>query len=102
MKRLGLVWFRNNLRLHDNEVGCDIALDSACPLSHKVLVWAHANNDFVNHLYCFDPRQITEKTYKCDFVKCDKHRLKFLIETVGDLRTSLVNKSRFESDDAPC
>ena len=27
MKRLGLVWFRNNLRLHDNEVDCDIALD---------------------------------------------------------------------------
>lgn len=77
MKRLGLVWFRNNLRLHDNEV----------------LVWAHANNDFVNHLYCFDPRQITEKTYKCDFVKCDKHRLKFLIETVDNLRSSLVNKS---------
>ena len=60
----------------------------------KVLAWAHANNDFVNHLYCFDPRQITEKTYKCDLVKCDKYRLKFLIETIENLNASLASKGR--------
>ncbi|CAM4784737.1 unnamed protein product [Rotaria magnacalcarata] len=75
MKRLGIVWFRNNLRLHDNEL----------------LAWAHTNNDYVNHVYCFDPRQITDKTYKCNFVKCDKYRLKFLIETIENLNISLVS-----------
>ncbi|UJR31796.1 hypothetical protein I4U23_019273 [Adineta vaga] len=76
MKRLGIVCFRYDLRLHDNEL----------------LVWAHTNNDYVIHMYCFDPRQITAKTYKCDLVKCDKYRLKFLLETIEDLNTSLNNK----------
>ncbi|CAF3299971.1 unnamed protein product [Rotaria sp. Silwood2] len=43
-------------------------------------------------MYCFDSRQVIEKTYRCDFVKCDKYRLKFLIETVENLNASLVNK----------
>jgi deoxyribodipyrimidine photo-lyase len=47
-------------------------------------------------MYCFDPRQITDKTYKCDFVKCDKYRLKFLIETIENLNVSLINKGRCE------
>ncbi|CAF0888048.1 unnamed protein product [Adineta ricciae] len=76
MKRLAIVLFRYDLRLHDNEL----------------LVWAHANHDYVIHTYCFDPRQITDKTYKCDLVKCDKYRLKFLIETIEDLNISLVNR----------
>jgi hypothetical protein len=50
-------------------------------------------------MYCFDPRQITDKTYKCDFVKCDKHRLKFLIETIEDLNTSLINKGRYGEEE---
>ncbi|CAF3627481.1 unnamed protein product [Adineta steineri] len=75
MKRLGIVWFRDDLRLHDNET----------------LAWAHMNNDYVIHIYCFDPRQITAKTYKCDFVKTDKYRLKFLMETIENLNTSLMN-----------
>ncbi len=62
----------------------------------QLLVWAHANNDYVIHMYCFDPRQITDKTYKCGFVKCDKYRLKFLIETIENLNGSLINKGRCE------
>ncbi|CAF1317016.1 unnamed protein product [Rotaria sordida] len=35
-----------------------------------MLVWiSHMNNDYVIHMYCCDPRQITDKTCKCDFVK---------------------------------
>ncbi len=99
MKRLGIVWFRNDLRLHDNEVGfivlCLYRLKTNCFIS-QILVWAHTNNDYVIHMYCFDPRQITNKTYKCDFVKCEKYRLKFLIETVENLSISLINKGRCE------
>lgn len=77
MTRLAIVWFRNDLRLHDNEV----------------LAWAHTNNDYVLHVYCFDPRQITDKTYQCGFIKCDKHRLKFLIETITNLKQLLNEKT---------
>ena len=94
MKRLGIVWFRYDLRLHDNEVNILLLIEKNFYLFVQILVWAHTNNDYVLHLYCFDPRQITDKTYQCDFVKCDKHRLKFLIETIENLNTSLVNKER--------
>lgn len=62
--------------------------------SLQILAWAHLNNDYVTHLFCFDPRQITDKTYLCDLVKCDKYRLKFLLESVNNLHGSLVNKGR--------
>ena len=61
-----------------------------------MLVWAHMNNDYVIHMYCFDQRQITDKTYKCDFVKCDRYRLKFLIETIENLNMLLMEKNRWE------
>jgi hypothetical protein len=65
-------------------------------LFEQILAWAHTNNDYNIHMYCFDPRQITEKTYKCDLIKCDKYRLKFLIETIDNLNQSLINKGRYE------
>lgn len=66
---------RNDLRLHDNEV----------------LHWAFKNSDFVLPLYCFDPRHF-QGTYHFNFPKTGPHRLKFLIESVVDLRQTLKNK----------
>lgn len=54
------------------------------------------NNDYVIHMFCFDPRQITDKTYQGDFIKCEKYRLKFLLETIENLHLSLSKKNRFE------
>eukprot|EP00057_Strongylocentrotus_purpuratus_P014985 XP_011669459.1 PREDICTED: cryptochrome DASH [Strongylocentrotus purpuratus] len=63
---------RNDLRYRDNEV----------------LFWAHKNATNVIPLYCFDPRHY-KGTHQFGFPKTGPHRLKFLLESVRDLRTTL-------------
>ncbi len=67
----GLVWFRNDLRVKDQE---SLALATN---SHKNVIG----------VYCFDPRQF--KLNKFGFKKTEKYRAKFLIETVEDLKSTL-------------
>lgn len=64
---IGLVWFRNDLRFHDNET------------FHK----AEAENDLVVPLYVFDTRNYRTSTY--GFKKTGHFRTKFLLECVADL-----------------
>jgi len=71
MKKTGLIWFRNNLRVQDN----------------TSLQQAIAENDRVIGLFCFDPRWFTKTTW--GFKKTEKYRAQFLIETVQDLRVNL-------------
>ncbi len=66
-----LVWFRNDLRVRDNEVV------TKASLSAKEVI----------HVFCFDPRMF-EKT-SLGFSKTGSFRAKFLIESVADLRKSL-------------
>lgn len=66
-----LVWFRNDLRLHDNEM----------------LVEAVSKADEILPVYIFDPRQF-EKTNFHTF-KTGAIRTKFLLESVASLRQSL-------------
>ncbi|XP_063777881.1 cryptochrome DASH [Pseudophryne corroboree] len=66
---------RNDLRFHDNEV----------------LLWAHRNADHIIPLYCFDPRHYLG-THNYNFPKTGPHRLKFLLESVQDLRDTLKKK----------
>lgn len=70
-KQKGLVWFRNDLRVHDNES----------------LVNAIKQNESVLAVYCFDPRHFEETTF--GLKKTEKFRAKFLIESVIALRQSL-------------
>ncbi|WP_442589019.1 DASH family cryptochrome [Pedobacter sp. AW31-3R] len=67
-----LVWFRNDLRLHDNEM----------------LVEAIAKSDSILPVYFFDPRyyEFTED-HK---IQPGNNRVQFLIESVGALRESLI------------
>ena len=67
----GLVWFTDNLRLHDNE-----SLTLACQNHEKVIA-----------IYCFDERQF--HTTQFGFKKTEKFRAKFLIETVSELKKNL-------------
>ena len=67
-----LVWFRNDLRIHDN----------------ASLANAIGSNNRVIALYCFDPRQFEVDTF--GFKKTEKYRAKFLIETVTDLKNNLA------------
>ncbi|WP_282124050.1 DASH family cryptochrome [Algibacter mikhailovii] len=71
--KTGLVWFRNNLRVHDNTV-----LDSAI-----------AENKTVIAAFFFDPRHFQNTHY--GFKKTEKYRAQFLIQTIHELRTNLKN-----------
>ncbi|MDF3078313.1 MAG: family cryptochrome [Sphingobacteriaceae bacterium] len=68
-----LVWFRNDLRIHDNEI----------------LLEAVKKADHILPVYCFDPRYFTESPYRT--LKTGAFRAKFLIESVAGLRASLEN-----------
>lgn len=65
-----LLWFRNDLRIHDNEA----------------LKRASENNEVVP-VYCFDPRHFSETSY--GFKKTGPYRTQFLIESISNLRSSL-------------
>ncbi|XP_039609456.1 cryptochrome DASH [Polypterus senegalus] len=66
---------RNDLRFNDNEV----------------LYWAQANAEYVVPLYCFDPRHYLG-THTFNFPKTGPFRLKFLLESVKDLRETMKKK----------
>lgn len=66
-----LVWYRNDLRLHDHE-----PLHQAGKLAHEVMP-----------LYCFDPRQFGKTSF--GFPKTGAFRSQFLLESLADLRRSL-------------
>jgi len=66
-----LVWFRNDLRIHDNEI----------------LLEAIRKADTVLPVYCFDPYYFTKATTGA--LKTGNLRARFLIESVADLRKNL-------------
>uniref|UniRef100_A0A8D3C6A5 Cryptochrome DASH n=1 Tax=Scophthalmus maximus TaxID=52904 RepID=A0A8D3C6A5_SCOMX len=67
---------RNDLRLHDNE------------LFH----WAQRNAEKIVPLYCFDPRHYVG-THNYNLPKTGPFRLRFLLESVRDLRDTLLAKA---------
>ena len=71
MTKTGLVWFRNDLRVHDQ----------------VSLLKAAKENSFVMAVHCFDPRHFKKDRF--GFVKTGKYRAQFLIETVSDLQDQL-------------
>ncbi len=66
-----LLWFRNDLRLHDHE-----------PLRQAVRL-----GEPVVSVYCFDPRQFGQTHF--GFPKTGAFRAQFLLESLGDLRANL-------------
>jgi len=72
MKRRAIVWFRQDLRIHDNE-----ALTTALRMADEVIP-----------IYVFDERVFLGKT-RLGFPKTGKFRAKFIIESVADLRQSI-------------
>ena len=67
-----IVWFRQDLRLTDNEA-----------ITHAI-----NSGDEVYPIYVFDERQFKGKT-SFGFPKVGKYRTKFIIESVQDLRSNL-------------
>ncbi len=72
-QKTGLVWFRNDLRVHDNH-----SLWRAQQLHEKII-----------GVYCFDPRHFALTPY--GFKKTEKYRAKFLIESIINLQKSLAD-----------
>ncbi len=70
--KIGLVWFRNDLRIADNA-----SLANATKECEKVIA-----------IYCFDPRQFEQSKYG-NFKKTEKFRTKFNIESVRELKSNL-------------
>lgn len=70
-----LLWFRNDLRLHDHE-----------PL-HQALTGQSTSAVEIIPLYCFDPRQFGRTSF--GFPKTGSFRAQFLLESVADLQRSL-------------
>lgn len=70
-KTTAIVWFRRDLRLHDNEV----------------LTTAIQNHQRVIAVYCFDPDEFGKTRFGFD--KTGSHRTQFLRESVQDLRESI-------------
>ena len=66
-----LIWFRKDLRIHDNEIFTE----------------AVRNGDFVVPVYCFDPRQFETTSFQTR--KTGQIRVRFLLECVADLQQSL-------------
>jgi deoxyribodipyrimidine photo-lyase len=66
-----LVWFRNDLRVHDNEI----------------LLEAVKRADAIVPVFCFDPRYFSETGFGTK--KTGQFRAKFLLESVAGLRNTL-------------
>jgi deoxyribodipyrimidine photo-lyase len=66
-----LVWFRNDLRIHDNEL----------------LYEAQKKSSSIVPVYCFDPRHFGATA--CGTLKTGPVRAKFLLESVAGLKNSL-------------
>jgi len=75
MSKKVIVWFRNDLRLHDNEALTD----------------ALTAGDQVVPVFIFDERTFRGKT-SFGFDKTGKYRAKFIIEAVTDLRKQLQSR----------
>ncbi|KAL2535284.1 Blue-light photoreceptor PHR2 [Forsythia ovata] len=71
LRRASIVWFRNDLRVHDNEC----------------LTSAHNESMSVLPVYCFDPRDYGKSS--SGFDKTGPYRATFLIESVSNLRKNL-------------
>ena len=72
-KRAAIVWFRRDLRLHDNE-----ALNDALKHGEDILP-----------VYIFDPREWQGSLPLTGLGKIGPHRAKFILECVADLRKQL-------------
>ncbi|SEG65116.1 deoxyribodipyrimidine photo-lyase [Sphingobacterium lactis] len=70
-KKVVLVWFRNDLRLHDNEVLAEAILKS----------------DLIIPVYCFDTRYFQKNNF--DHYNTGTNRTEFLIQSVTALKNEL-------------
>ena len=71
-KSTALVWFRNDLRVRDN-----VVLHAACEMHERVIA-----------VFYLDPRRFDFNSF--GFRRTEKFRAKFLLESIAELRGSLI------------
>lgn len=74
-----LMWFRNDLRVHDNEA------------LHRAVQQAKKESSQLLTIYCFDPRQYALSRIG-RFPKTGKLRTRFILQSVHNLRENLMDK----------
>jgi deoxyribodipyrimidine photo-lyase len=83
-----LVWYRNNLRIHDHEPLYQALKQRMTSSRVSEMPQALALSQVVP-IYCFDPRQFGQTAF--GFAKTGAFRAQFLRQSVADLRQSLRN-----------
>lgn len=81
MRRIGILWFRNDLRLADN-----------ASLNRSLDLITNKQIDYLLPFYCFDEAILEEVSREAKLSRCSGFRRNFMIESVRDLRESLRNK----------
>lgn len=79
--RVAILWFRNDLRLHDNSI-----LREAIELVNKKKL------DKLVPFYCFDQDLFEGKSRLLQIPRCGSLRRNFLIESVENLKKNLISK----------
>lgn len=80
-KRLGIVWFRNDLRLTDN-----------LTLNKSIEFLKQKKLDLILPFYCFDKLLFEGKSRQAGLPKLGPYRRNFLIESVLNLKENLTKK----------
>lgn len=80
-KKVGIIWFRNDLRLNDNYV-----------LNKAIKALKSKELDLIIPFYCFDIEQIYGESREAKLLRCGPIRLNFIIECVENLQKNLFNK----------
>lgn len=81
IKRLAIVWFRNDLRLHDN-----LSLKMSIDLIDKKKI------DYVLPFYCYDQQMFEGLSREAKLPRCNTFRRNFLVESVHNLKENLIRK----------
>ena len=80
-QRIGILWFRNDLRVHDN-----LLLNQTIELLEKKKI------DKILPIYCYDKDLFLGKSRLAKLPRCGSIRRNFIIECVENLRDNLIKK----------
>lgn len=78
-QRIGILWFRNDLRVHDN-----LLLNQTIELLEKKKI------DKILPIYCYDKDLFLGKSRLAKLPRCGLIRRNFIIECVENLRDNLI------------
>ena len=82
LQKIGILWFRNDLRLHDNLI-----------LNQTIESIKEKKIDFVIPFFCYDIDQIDGFSREAKIERCGPIRRNFIIECVDNLKSNLIKNN---------